>query len=97
MPAPLSRDWRERIVRAVAGGSSIRQTALRFAVSPSVAVKLVRRFRQGGDDLKANDCAKADQSFCSRLHLYALMGSKTESHLSESLLHTAAYAKFVLS
>lgn len=48
MPAPLSRDLRERIVRAVEGGSSIRQAALRFEVSPSAAVKLIRRFRQSG-------------------------------------------------
>jgi putative transposase len=43
MPAPLSRDMRERIVSAVAGGSSIRQAALLFDVSPSAAVKLRRR------------------------------------------------------
>lgn len=48
MPAPLSRDLGERIVHAVAGGSSIRQAALRFDVSPSAAVKLMRRFRQNG-------------------------------------------------
>jgi transposase len=53
MPAPLSRDLRERIVRAVAGGSSIRQAALRFEVSPSAAVKLMRRFRQSGSSAPA--------------------------------------------
>ena len=53
MPAPLSRDLRERIVRAVAGGSSIRQAALRFDVSPSAAVKLMRRFRQSGSPAPA--------------------------------------------
>jgi putative transposase len=45
MPVPLSRDLRDRIVRAVEGGSSIRQATLRF-VSPSAAVKLMRRFRE---------------------------------------------------
>jgi putative transposase len=45
MPAPLSQDLRERIVRAVEGGSSIRQAALRVELSPSAAVKLMRRFR----------------------------------------------------
>ena len=45
MPAPLSQDLRERIVRAVEKGSSIRQAALRFEVSPSAAVKLMRRVR----------------------------------------------------
>ena len=48
MPAPLSEDLRERIVRAVEKGSSIRQAALRFEVSPSAAVKLMRRVRAGG-------------------------------------------------
>jgi putative transposase len=48
MPAPLSQDLRDRIVRAVAGGSSIRQAALRFEVSPSAAVKLMRRVRESG-------------------------------------------------
>ena len=53
MPAPLSRDLRDRIVRAVEGGSSIRQAALRFAVSPSAAVKLMRRFRACGSPAPA--------------------------------------------
>jgi putative transposase len=53
MPAPLSRDLRDRIVRAVEGGSSIRQAALRFAVSPSAAVKLMRRFRASGSPAPA--------------------------------------------
>jgi putative transposase len=48
MTAPLSRDLRERIVRAVQGGSTIRQAALRFEVSPSAAVKLMRRVRETG-------------------------------------------------
>ena len=48
MTAPLSRDLRERIVRAVKRGASIRQAALRFEVSPSAAVKLMRRVRETG-------------------------------------------------
>src|SRR3954467_14145815 len=53
MPAPLSLDLRDRIVRAVEGGFSIRQAALRFEVSPSAAVKLMRRFRQSGSPAPA--------------------------------------------
>ena len=53
MPAPLSQDLRERIVRAVEKGSSIRQAALRFAVSPSAAVKLMRRVRASGSPAPA--------------------------------------------
>src|SRR5260370_36253722 len=48
MPAPLSRDLRERIVEAVEGGSSMRGAAARFAVSPSSAIKLMARVRRTG-------------------------------------------------
>jgi transposase len=48
MAAPLSRDLRERIVRSVAAGSSARQAAVRFAVSPSTAIRLMQRLRQTG-------------------------------------------------
>ena len=53
MTAPLSRDLRERIVRAVAQGSSIRQAAERFEVSPSAAVKLMQRVRRTGSTAPA--------------------------------------------
>jgi putative transposase len=53
MPAPLSQDLRGRIVRAVEKGSTIRQAALRFEVSPSAAVKLVRRVREIGSPAPA--------------------------------------------
>jgi transposase len=48
MPAPLSRDLRERIVQAVEGGSSMRGAAARFAVSASSAIKLMARVRATG-------------------------------------------------
>jgi len=41
----MSMDLRERIVRAVEGGSSMREAARRFAVSPSAAIKLMQRVR----------------------------------------------------
>ena len=53
MTAPLSQDLRERIVRAVAGGSSIRQAAERFQVSASAAIKLMQRVRQTGSTAPA--------------------------------------------
>lgn len=53
MPIPLSQDLRDRIVRAVENGSSIRQAALRFEVSPAAAVKLVRRVRETGSPAPA--------------------------------------------
>jgi transposase len=48
MPAPMSLDLRLRIVGAVKQGSSIRQAARRFAVSPSAAIKLMQRVRATG-------------------------------------------------
>jgi transposase len=48
MPAPMSLDLRARIVRSVEGGSSIREAARRFAVSPSAAIKLMQRVRTTG-------------------------------------------------
>ena len=53
MTAPLSRDLRDRIVGAVAQGSSIRKAAKRFAVSPSAAIKLMHRVRQTGSTAPA--------------------------------------------
>jgi transposase len=48
MTVPLSQDLRRRIARAVANGSSIRQAATRYEVSPSAAVKLMQRVRKTG-------------------------------------------------
>src|SRR5512134_45739 len=48
MPAPISLDLRLRIVRAVERGSSIREAARRFAVSPSAAIKLMQRVQATG-------------------------------------------------
>jgi len=48
MPAPLSRDLRERIVAAIRDGSSMRGAAARFSVSASSAIKLMARVRATG-------------------------------------------------
>jgi transposase len=53
MTAPLSQDVRERIVRAVEGGSSIRQAARRCAVSASAAITLMQRVRRTGSTAPA--------------------------------------------
>jgi putative transposase len=53
MTTPLSQDLRRRIVRAVEKGSSIRQAAARYEVSPSAAVKLMRRLRETGSAMPA--------------------------------------------
>lgn len=48
MPAPLSLDLRELLVEAVENGSSIRQAARRYSVSPSAAIKLIQRVEATG-------------------------------------------------
>ncbi|MFC7694233.1 transposase [Paeniroseomonas aquatica] len=48
MTAPLSTDLRRRLVRAVEAGSSAREAARRFEVSPSAAIKLMQRVRATG-------------------------------------------------
>lgn len=48
MTAPLSRDLRRRLVRAVETGSSAREAARRFEASASAAIRLVRRMRETG-------------------------------------------------
>jgi putative transposase len=53
MTAPMSRDLRARIMRAVQNGSSIRQAATRSEVSPSAAVTLLRRVRETGSSAPA--------------------------------------------
>jgi len=53
MAAPMSQDLRQRIVRAVAQGHSVRQVAERFEVSPSAAVKLIQRVRLTGSTAPA--------------------------------------------
>ena len=53
MTAPLSADLRARLVRAVEGGSPARAAARRFEVSPSAAIKLMRRVRATGSTAPA--------------------------------------------
>jgi transposase len=78
MPVPLSSDLRERIVRAVAKGSSIRQAALRFEVSPSAAVKLMRRVRESGSPaparlvVTAGRCWTSTRRWCARCSMPSL-------------------------
>ena len=48
MAKPYSDDLRERVVRAVEGGSSRHEAAGRFGVSVSFVVKLMQRFQATG-------------------------------------------------
>jgi transposase len=48
MTKALSNDLRERLIREVESGASARASAEIFSVSPSSAVKWVRRWRDTG-------------------------------------------------
>jgi transposase len=48
MPRPLSIDLRERLVRAVEEGGTVRAVGARFGVSPSSVSKISRRWRETG-------------------------------------------------
>ena len=48
MPKPCSLDLRERVLEAVASGSSRREAAERFEVSASSAVKWLQRWHETG-------------------------------------------------
>lgn len=48
MPRPYSHDLRERLIAAVAAGSSARSAGRVFGVSPSTAVKWVQQWRRTG-------------------------------------------------
>ncbi len=48
MAYPHSLDLRRRIISAVSAGSSAREAARRFDVSPSSAIKLIRRWLDTG-------------------------------------------------
>lgn len=49
MTAPLSKDLRKRLIAAVEGGQSCRSAAKRFGVAASTAIKLMNRWRDGGN------------------------------------------------
>lgn len=48
MTRPYSVDLRERVVRQIEAGESVRRVASSFAVSPSFVVKLVQAWRRRG-------------------------------------------------
>lgn len=48
MAKPYSMDLRERVVREVEAGGSVRTVAETFSVSPSFVVKLARSWRRSG-------------------------------------------------
>jgi transposase-like protein len=61
MTKALLNDLRERVIREVDGGASARASADMFSVSPSSAVKWVRRWRDTGSF--APSMAQIEHSF----------------------------------
>ena len=58
----LSKDIREKVVKAIKGGMSRRQAAARFDVGPATAVRWAKRVETTGDvraDAHMNDRADA--------------------------------------
>lgn len=53
MPRALSEDLRERLVRAVSGGSSRNAAAKKFEVSVSAVIKLLQRWKATGSYMPA--------------------------------------------
>ena len=71
MTKALSNDLRERVVREVDGGASARASADMFSVSPSSAVKWVRRWRDTGSFARGETLSRARTWHCDQ-HLVAL-------------------------
>jgi|SRR5271166_4087663 len=84
MARALSRDLRERIVRAIEGGSSRRAAAEQFAVSESCAIKLMQRFERTGSVAPAamggrKPFALADHA----AEVHALLAAQPDATLDE--------------
>lgn len=89
MTKPLSNDLRERLVEAVAQGTSCRAAAERFGVAASTSVKWVRRWRetgivaprpQGGDKRSERIEAHAAE-------IHGLIGKTPDMTLAEIAAH----------
>src|SRR5512132_4243710 len=59
MPKSYSGDLRERVIEAVEGGASRRETAERFEVSVSSAVKWLQRWHESKSTLIASSLSSA--------------------------------------
>jgi len=92
MARPLSRDLRERIVRAIEAGSSRRAAAAQFAVIESCAIKLMQRWKRTGSVAPAAMGGKkpfvlADHA--DRVH--ALLAAKPDATLDELRVQLAGH------
>lgn len=89
MTKPLSNDLRERVIEAVASGTSCHAAAERFGIVPSTAVKWTRRWRdtgsvaprpQGGDMRSGRIEAHADE-------ILSLIEARRDITLAEIAAH----------
>lgn len=79
-----SLDLRRRIIAAVAAGGSAREAARRFDVSPSSAVKLVRRWRDTGSYAPRRPGGRKKRRLCGETDwLHAVMASEPDVTLME--------------
>ena len=89
MTKPLSNDLRERVIDAVANGTSCHAAAERFGIVPSTAIKWTRRWRdtgsvaprpQGGDRRSGRIEAHADE-------ILSLIAARRDITLAEIAAH----------
>ena len=88
MTKALSNDLRERVIREVDGGASARASADMFSVSPSSAVKWVRRWRDTGSfSPSLTRCHRRSPLVDHAEWLLGLIAARADITLSEILCH----------
>ncbi len=86
-----SLDLRRRIIAAVVAGASAREAARRFDVSPSSAIKLVRRWRDTGSYAPMRIGGWKKRRLCGETDwLHAVMASEPDVTLMELQCRLAA-------
>src|ERR1039457_3224340 len=88
MTKALSNDLRERVIREVDGGASARASADMFSVSPSSAVKWVRRWRDTGSFAPSLTRGHRRSPLVDHAEwLLGLIAERTDITLAEILCH----------
>src|SRR5450759_3178065 len=91
MTKALSNDLRERVIREVDGGASARASADMFSVSPSSAVKWVRRWRDTGSFAPSLTRGHRRSPLVDHAEwLLGLIAARADITLSEILCHARA-------
>lgn len=89
MTRPLSNDLRFRLVAAVDAGMSCRAAADRFGVAASTAVKLMRRWRDGGSlaPRRQGGDRRSGRIEAHALQILGLVAGKVDITLTEIAAH----------